>query len=226
MSRFSSSGSFLEFRNFITEVYGRHNDRLNSLPDLMSNTVRYTMRALKGIRKDDKAVLTRNLVIAFSWIIAVANRLHVSVEGRLWERFPNKCSYCGQRPCACKAMKVKKRVAQTSPRGLRRPKTIKEFQRMFQEIYPAEKRTIEDAGIHLAEEAGEVSEVVHAYLGKHRDKELEAIREEIADYISCVFGVANSANIDLATELSKMYHKNCYQCHNKPCTCRYFASIR
>ena len=92
---------------------------------------------------------------------------------------------------------------------------------MFNEIYPATGRTLAEAGVHLAEEMGEVSESIHNYLGQHLQKQFNEVRLEIADFVSCILGVANSANIDIAKELSIMYIDNCHVCHKAPCVCSF-----
>ena len=92
---------------------------------------------------------------------------------------------------------------------------------MFNLIYPKASRTLADAGVHLAEEMGEVSEIVHVFSGEHKKKQFDAIGNELADYISCIIGVANSSNIDLAKELGRIYHRNCHACHKAPCACNF-----
>jgi NTP pyrophosphatase (non-canonical NTP hydrolase) len=222
--KFSPKGSLGDFRELMQNIYGVHDDRFYSMWDLMSNLERYTMRALKGIRKNDTQKLTHNLLISISWAMAIANRLHISVDGRLWERFPFHCSYCGECPCQCRTKKVKKRI-QTKPKKSKRPKSLAELQSMFQAIYPAESRTLDHAGVHLAEEVGEVSEALHAYMGEHKPEQLNMIRDEIADFFSCVFGVANSAKINLAEELAKLYSNNCHLCHAEPCFCTFSTNV-
>ena len=97
---------------------------------------------------------------------------------------------------------------------------------MFNEIYPVSKRTITDAGIHLAEEIGEMSEAISNYLGQHLEKQFDDIKFEMADVVSCIFGVANSANIDCAKELSIMFANNCHVCHKAPCICSFSKVIK
>lgn len=212
--------SLRQFQHFIDEVYGVPDQRLYSVPDLLSNQQRFTMRALKGIRKQDKEKVRYNLLIAISWLMAVVNQLHIDLEDAVWNRFPGFCSYCGMRPCACKKMKLKKRSAQKRPQASR-PKTIAEMQKMFNGIYPSTSRTIQDAGVHLAEEMGEVSEAIHIFLGEHKEKQFNEIIHEVADYISCFFGVANSTSFDVAHELSVMYRNSCHICHKAPCVCKF-----
>ena len=52
-------------------------------------------------------------------------------------------------------------------------------------------------------------------------KQFGEIKLEIADYISCVMGVANSANINIAKELESMFYENCHECHKAPCVCSF-----
>jgi NTP pyrophosphatase (non-canonical NTP hydrolase) len=218
MASFPRTGSIAEFQTFINDVYGLPDDRMFSIFDLLSNVERFTMRAIKGIRKDDEQKLAMNLVIAFSWFMAVANRLHINTEEALWKRFPNMCSYCAACPCECKTTKrkVRKRIAAKSKN---RPKTLEDFQRMLARIYPPRTRTLADAGLHLAEETGEVSEAISVFLGEHKPEQFKRIPRELADYISCLFGVANSAKLNVARILAAHYRKNCHACHKIPCAC-------
>lgn len=223
MHKFSSKQSLSHFQSLIQEIYGLPDDRLFSLWDLVSNQERFTMRALKGIRKEDPEKIKANLLIAFSWMMAVANRLKIDVEDITWSRFPFRCSYCGQNPCQCRRIKSKKK-AKFFRDISRKPGTLAGFQKMFASIYPASARNLFIAGVHLAEEMGELSEAIHRFVGEHKKNLFREIEVEIADYMSCVLGVANSANIQVAKELEKMYWKNCHVCHRLPCECN-FSSV-
>lgn len=178
------------------------------------------MRALKGIRKGDMGKLKSNLLISFSWLTAIAGRLHINVEEETWKRFPFLCSYCGKQPCSCKKIKLMRRRKITVKNSLK-PKSMAGFQKMFSLIYPVNSRTLFEAGVHLSEEMGELNEVIHFFLGEHKAKYFDEIKKEIADVISCFFSVANSAKIDMASGLVKMYHNNCHICHKAPCACNF-----
>ncbi len=220
MASFDTDQSLTQLQNFIGHVYGLTDDRLFSLWDLLTQVQRFAMRALKGIRKDNRDKLKLNLLISFSWLLAVANRLHINLEDELWARFPTRCPYCAKAPCQCQKVKS----APVKPRerpGAKRPKTLAAFQTMFRSIYPPERRTLPDAGVHLAEETGEVSEAIHNFLGEHLPVQFDDVTLEMADWVSCVFGVANSAGLDLALELSRHYHNNCHICHAMPCRCTF-----
>jgi NTP pyrophosphatase (non-canonical NTP hydrolase) len=223
MARFNSKGSLSQFQNFNKEVYGLPDDRLFSLPDLLSNQERFAMRALKGIRKGEGDKLKSNLLVSFSWLAAIAGRLHIDMEEVTWRRFPSVCSYCGKQPCSCKKIKLKSRRRIIVKNSLK-PKNLAGFQKMLSLIYPVNSRTLFEAGVHLAEEVGELNEVIHFFLGEHKAKYFEEIKKEIADVISCFFSVANSAKIDMAADLGKMYYNNCHVCHKAPCNCN-FSSV-
>lgn len=222
MPRVESTATIKDFQRFVEAVYALPDDRLYSIWDLLTQQQRFTMRALKGARKGDPNKLRLNLLISLSWLMSIANRLHINVEDALWRRFPYVCSYCGQKPCNCRTTHPAARKKVSADPKLR-PETMSDFQHMFGEIYPPSKRTLADAGVHLAEEMGEVSEGIHNYLGQHNEKQFENIKFEVADFLSCTFGVANSANIDVGAELSKMFSDNCHVCHKAPCECNFSA---
>jgi len=223
MASFKQTGSIKAFQAFIATVYALPDDRLYSIWDLLSQEQRFSMRALKGIRKQDIRKVKPNLLIALSWLMAIANRLHIDAEDEVWSRFPMRCSYCGKLPCVCKAKKVLART-RFKRDDARRPRSLRAFQQMFNAIYPPEHRTLADAGVHLAEEVGEVAEAVHNFLGRHIESQFDDIKVEIADLMSCIFGVANSARIDVARELEKLFSRGCHVCHKAPCACN-FSSV-
>jgi NTP pyrophosphatase (non-canonical NTP hydrolase) len=220
MAKFTKKGTVADFQKFISDVYSLPDDRLYSIWDLLTQQQRFTMRALKGIRKGNVDKVKNNLFISFSWLTAIANRLHIDIEEEVWNRFPYLCSYCGWLPCSCKSIKSIERVGGKIDNN-KRPHSLAAFQKMFAEIYPAEGRTKADAGVHLAEEMGEVSEAVHNYLGQHLQKQFQEVKLELADFVSCIFGVANSYDIDMAKELETAYSNNCHVCHQLPCECSF-----
>ncbi len=225
MAKFTANQSLAQWQNFVKKVYGLPNDRAFPLLDLISNHLRFTMRALKGIRQGNEKKLKLNLLISISWFMSMANRLHIDMEKATWQRFPGVCSYCGHQPCICNNLKPTKRARSLSGKT-KTLKTLNDYQKMFALIYPPEKRTLFEAGVHLAEETGEVNEAIHSYWGEHRKDYFKNIENEFADWLSCFFGVANSANIDVAKELAKMYYNNCHVCHQTPCICAYSFIVK
>jgi len=235
--------SITKFQKMIWDIYGVPDDRLYSNWDLLSNLERFTMWALKGIRQGkvgaikikmqlpketvnpaesfshvfSTAGIEFNLLVAFAWFLALLNRLHIDLEKQVWHRFPYKCSYCNNLPCICpekKDLKNNKNVSQ--------PKTLSEFQIMFKNIYPPEKRTLDHAGVHLAEELGELSEALHLFLGTHKKKYFKQLEIEAADYFSCLMGVANSVDFNFAQSFYQLFPEKCHVCGQKECICNFF----
>ena len=212
--------SIKQYQNFVNEVYGIPNNRHFELSEMLTNIQRFAMRGLKGIRKGDIQKVKINLLISFSWFISTMNRLHIDVEEEIWKRFPYLCSYCGTTPCSCKIKRPEQRQKVPIEQS-KRPKTLSEFQEMFNEIYPTHMRTLEHAGVHLAEEIGEFSEALLAYRGERTEEDFQEVMLEAADYFSCLMGVFNSLNIDVAQEIANVFTNNCHVCKNAPCTCSF-----
>ncbi|HDZ54845.1 MAG TPA: hypothetical protein ENI19_00570 [Candidatus Nealsonbacteria bacterium] len=209
-----------EYQDFVQKVYRLPNDRFFSSWDMLTNIERFITRGLKGIRKEDRDKTKVNLLISFSWLMSMMNQFHIGLENEVWKRFPYLCSYCASCPCSCKKNKVGKRQKVFVDEE-KRPKTLKDFQVMFSEIYPSETRTLEHVGIHLAEEIGEFAEAILAYRGGHKEEDFNNIPLEAADLFSCFMGVFNSIEESMAKELSIMFSNNCYMCKNAPCTCSF-----
>jgi len=219
MATFGKNDSLLQLQKFITDVYGEPGDKHFSLFELIAQQARFSMRILKDIRKGDDKSLEHNMAVAISWTIAIANRLHIDISDALWQRFPGVCSFCGKRPCICKKDHLKKRVSHLVSTGAKKPKTLAHAQKELGEIYPKDSRTLEGAALLLAEEVGEFSEAINQYYLTHQKTDLEQIKFEIADYLSCLFDIANSSNINMAESLTIRYGNNCPKCHKLPCTC-------
>lgn len=225
MASLKKGATLQEWQEFANEVYGPANRRHFLVTELMTNVERFAMRGLKGIRKNDADKAKKNLLTAMSWYLSMLNQWDIDLADAVWNRFPYVCSYCGNCPCVCKAKKIQKRV-RPNPGKRRKPKSIVDFQRMISDIYPPEARTLEHAGIHLAEEIGELSEAVLRFRGNRIDRDFDHIVLEAADTFSCFIGVLNSMDISLETELVRLFKKGCHACHHTPCTCDYQFIIR
>ncbi len=214
------TSSLKDYQQFVSDVYGFSNSRHFTVYEMLTNVERFIMRCLKGIRKSDTKKIKINLLISLSWFLSTMNQLKIDLEDSVWKRFPYACSYCGACPCMCKEKKIQKRLK--FRKGLHsRPKTIQGLQKMFNDIYPAPQRTLESAGVHLAEEIGELSEAVLKFRGSHTDKDLENVVAEASDLFSCLMGVCNSIHFNVAKEFARSYTNGCHVCHKTPCVCTY-----
>lgn len=209
-----------KYQQFTKDIYGLSNDRYFDTDDMLINIQTFIMRGIKGIRKKDEDQTKLNLLVAQSWFFSLLNQLHINFEEVVWKRFPYACSYCTMCPCSCTKNKVKRRK-QIVPDETKRPKTFADFQQMFSTIYSPEKRTLADSGIHLAEELGELSEAIFRYRGLRRSEDFAAVTAETADLFSCLMGVFNSLNVDVAKELSLLFINNCHVCKKAPCECSF-----
>ncbi|MDO8647594.1 MAG: hypothetical protein Q7R70_04210 [Candidatus Diapherotrites archaeon] len=225
MANFPENGSIKEFQQFINEVYDLPNDRGFELAEMLANVHRFVTLGIKGIRQGNPEKAKLNFLRSLSWYTSMATRLHIDIEDALWQRFPYLCSYCGNISCTCKAESIPGR-RKVDVIESKRPKTMHEFQEMFKRIYPPASRSLEIAGIHLAEEFGELSDAILAFRGERRNSDFETIMKETADYLSTVFGIFNSLNTDLAKELAKNFDNNCFACHKSPCECDYRLVLR
>jgi len=220
MTSIKPGTSVEEVQNFIKIVYDEKNSRHYSAWDTLSNIQRFSMRSLKGIRKNNYEKTRLNLLITISWFMSFLNRLHIDLEKETWERFPYLCSYCASCPCVCKKTKTQTRKKPKIETKLK-PENLKGFQEMFEKIYPSENRTLEHAGIHLAEEVGELSEAFHVFQNNHSNQSFAQVILESADLLSCILGVANSLKINVADELAQMFSNGCHACKKSPCACTF-----
>lgn len=220
MASLTTRSSLTDYQNFVGEVYDLPDDRHFNTSDMLANMERFLMRGLKGIRKKDEGKVKINMIIASSWLMSLLNQLHIDIEKETWDRFPHVCSYCASCPCVCKERKVIQRKKITR-NDAQKPTSISGFQKMFEEVYPSSRRTIQDAGIHLAEEMGELSEAVLLYRGLRKQIDFDNMKLEAADLMSCFMGIFNSLQLDFAKELALHFHDNCYRCHKVPCVCTF-----
>lgn len=225
MAKVNPNTTIKEYQQFTKDVYGLPNSRYFSVQDMVTNIERFMMRGLKGIRKGDNEKTKLNLIVSLSWFMSMLNQLHIDIEEEVWKRFPYVCSYCAFCPCVCKAKKIQTRQKVVISEN-KRPKTMHDFQKMFDEIYPASSRTLDHAGVHLVEEMGEVAEAILIYRGNHNDEDFKKVILECADLISCIMGVFNSLEINLAKELSIIFNNNCHACHKAPCICNFVNIVQ
>lgn len=213
-------GGFKAFQRFVGSVYGPPDDRWFDVADLVTNTHRFTARALKNIRQGDFQIAAFHIALAQSWLASIANRLDLNLDLVVWSNFAYRCPYCCGCPCCC--------PGHGDAARLPRPAAIAEYQFMFAQIYPQSKGSLVRAASHMAEEMGELAEAVMIYRTGHTHEGLERVALETADYVSCALGVFNAlgATIDLPeTELEwtlqTVFCDGCHVCHCLPCTCEY-----
>jgi len=157
-----------------------------------------------------------------------------SAEELIFRKFPYVCSYCRQAPHNDPECKLVRGTARTVDHGAlrqcyetnknKRPQSLNQWQRMFQDIYP---RSAEDRGrstIALFEEIGELAEAVRVF-----DRHPKYFVGEAADTFSYLMGIANEIairmeqdedrNFSLEDEFLQRYPGLCPQCGSVICVC-------
>lgn len=223
----SASASFRDLQAILSDLYAAQNDKWFDLLDLSTNVSRFSMRAIKAVRRLDERRsgeerVEENLGIALSWFASTANRLHLDLDKVLWRRFPGRCATCKSCPCSCSGETGNRAKAGGFDKA---PRSIAGMESMFEAIYPPQHRSFQHAAIHLIEEVGEFEEAVLMYSMRHRGSDMDQIEIEAADYLSCLFGLVNSLRDEgfkvhgVGRRMAEMYSHNCHVCHALPCSC-------
>ena len=174
---------------------------------------------------------------AIAWWLALCGKVGVrSVEDLLWSKFPYACAYCMKCPHVSSECQEIKRKNPTPnwmalhDRGLketgRRPATIRDWQRMFAEIYPTQQTENYDTVFgRFTEELGELAEAVRVFqIGS------AYFVSEAADVFAWLMHLANlieeKSEIPIAEHgrgfektFCELYPDRCKDCNNPICTC-------
>ena len=214
------TASLREFQEFNNGLYEIVDDRNYGITDLLSYLLRHATHILKAVRKAEHESTVYHLCMAFSWALAIANRLHIDVSREMWNRFPGVCPYCTAAPCCCKQRASERRLADASPKT-EAPASLPAWQEMFSDIYP--NNSTQDSAMHLAEEVGELSEAIRNYLATHREDLFDKNVEELVDVIANLFGIATCLGYDLGAESARYFKSGCPKCNHAPCGCGYVS---
>jgi hypothetical protein len=209
--------TLLECQNINRQIYQIANDRIYTSQELGGKIGRYVTKVVKSVRKEAKAEIPSNLLIAFSWAMALANRLHISLHDEVWKRFPYKCPYCTTCPCGCKE-RAEHRSVILADRS-QRPVSLDEYIRMFLTIYP--NNTTKDSILHLCEESLELTEALMAF-SRTQGKEGRWFGEvglELTDVIANTFAVCACEKIDLESLYFNAFNGGCPSCKKRECDC-------
>jgi NTP pyrophosphatase (non-canonical NTP hydrolase) len=186
-------------------------------------------------KKREELSFVDALCKALGWYFPLLAKFKVaSVEELIYRKYPYSCPYCREAPhvdVKCKTIIGTKRAVDHP--GLRqqyvknaaiRPKSIGEWQAMFDKIYP---RNLDDSTrsiVALFEELGELAEAVRVF-----DRFPKYFVGEAADVFSYLMGIANEYNLqlqrddlepfDFEAEYIKRYPGLCVQCGYPVCIC-------
>jgi len=184
-------------------------------------------------RREEYTVIDA-LCKALGWYFPLLAKLRVrSVEELVFRKYPYVCPYCRLAPhedAPCKRARGTTRTV--DHQALRRcydanqtlrPRSLSQWQAMFQKIYP---RDLDDRGrsmIGLFEEVGELAEAVRVF-----EQHPKYFAGEAADVFSYLMGIANEISVRMAQddqpfllddEFIKRYPGLCPQCGSQICIC-------
>jgi NTP pyrophosphatase (non-canonical NTP hydrolase) len=90
-----------DWQRYLSIVYLHENE--NIPPDLMISKivedVGLTSRNLRTRKDTDQ--IKESLAGAFAWAIALANKFQVKLDDAIYEKYPNYCFKCRNKPCRC-----------------------------------------------------------------------------------------------------------------------------
>ena len=187
-------------------------------------------------KKREEVTIESALCKALGWYFPLMAKFRVaSVEELIFRKFPYACPYCRQCPHddgRCKTVRGTTRTVNHAEvravyerNAKKRPTSLNEWQRMFQEIYP---RNIEDRSgrstVGLLEELGELAEAVRVF-----DRYPKYFAGEAADVFSYLMGLANEYALRLERDTEKVFSLEdefiqrypglCVQCGYTVCVC-------
>jgi nucleoside phosphorylase/NTP pyrophosphatase (non-canonical NTP hydrolase) len=186
-------------------------------------------------RRED-FTLESALCKALGWYFPLMAKFNVaSIEDLVYRKYPYVCPYCRLEQHAelrCKSVRgVSGTVDHQALREIyernqsKRPKTLDQWQSMFNAIYP--RGTDDQPGrsiLGLFEELGELAEAVRVF-----DRHPKYLAGEAADVFSYLMGIANEHALSLATHESRefsfetaftrRYPGLCVHCGHQKCVC-------
>ncbi len=172
-----------------------------------------------------------------AWFFALCGRAGIpSVEKMIWAKFPNVCPYCrlkihlGTRckendPSRSEVDWNELKVIGDRDRG-HMPRTLAQWQQMFNRIYPRDENTNHELNIkRLGEELGETAEAIRIL-----PVAAQYIICEAPDIFAWLMGFANQFDADRKTpekeigryleqRIEKAYPDGCFECGFSICKC-------
>lgn len=172
-----------------------------------------------------------------AWFFALCARAGIpSIEKMIWAKFPNICPYCRLSPHIgrrCKEIDPArsevdwnelKDVADRDRGNM--PRTLAQWQQMFNRIYPRDENSNHDLNIkRLGEELGETAEAIRIF-----PIATQYIICEAPDIFAWLMGFANQFDVDRRTPekeigryleqgIEKAYPDGCVECGFSICKC-------
>ena len=231
--------TFEEWTDILERIYGKQNKR-RTPSEMWLRAVSDASKVGEAVRKMEPHEAMVQLTHTFAWILSTTykllntefrnqpaiqtydNKPHTSLTGIILSKYPERCPYCGNKPCICPS---KKRAIEKEDKQARRmrllqyqkqlelngiyPRKISEISSMFYGIYGEVNygQSIETITYHFFEEIGEVAWCITSLEeGFSRNKDSVSINIQLAEEIADVVGWG-MAVINRLADLAKQAHR-------------------
>jgi NTP pyrophosphatase (non-canonical NTP hydrolase) len=234
---YSENQSLDDYIKMFENIYEPIQNQERNFYQVFARLIEAIAECSQYVNKGKQNGLAANLPDVFSWYssLIIKARMSVSLEKALWKKFPYICPYCLHSPCQCargkksledNSQEIEKKAKDNEDR---KPKTLSEWQDMFDAIYPRDPQSYDQIKnfSHLIEELGETSE---AYRVRYFVP--SAIENELSDVFTWIIGMANLlranardgnvlgySDYNLQSEVYKKYCGKCPNCKKVPCIC-------
>jgi len=218
------------------DIYEPVQNLENSFHQILAKLVESLTPCAQLITKNKIEDIKIRIPVIFAWFIALVNKSiikEISFNEIVWSKYPYICPYClsgentNNSVCICNGMtKVKLRenlekIKNFSIENAKlKPKTLKDWQTLFGNVYPKKfsESEIKAIVLHIYEEIGETSE---AYRLKYYNKAY--LFNELSDIFTWIIALANAfedeCGYDLQASVRSKYQDKCHICKLKPCKC-------
>lgn len=198
-----------------SEIYSISNDRLHSVDDFFYYQNKFFIRFLR--QKDINKDKVDELIIAFAWLLSLANRMKINLSETLHRRYPYKCPFCLNIPCDCSANFPFESKKVGRPNALK-PQKMSDWQKMIDKIYP-----YDDESVYLNTLL--ISDDLHCKFRKFqketKKKYFSQTEIACADLFVSYVRVFNHKKLNISTEYQRLFKSGCYVCRKSPCQCMY-----
>ena len=216
-----------EWQTMFNHIFGRRNAGV-PLTDIWLHLMEEAGEVAEDLRKEDFSMLRQDLPDIFAWLCAFANKYGIELGQVAWDKFPGICPYCQrERRCVCIAESYPEydptRLIDYRHRQDGRPRTLTEWQEMFETIYGNVNKVVPRFGIgfHLMEEIGEVAREIR--YGNRDD-----CKAELADVFAWVLAIVMKVPEvgSFSDAVWEAYPGVCKICHKERCACTVRPTLR
>lgn len=193
------------------------------------------LTALDRRKKKEAFDFIDALCKALGWYFPLLAKLKVrSAEELIFRKFPYACPYCRRAPHEDRVCKTVKGTESTVDHDAlrrvyeanesKRPRTLDQWQLMFQAIYPRSTSDAARSTLGLFEELGELAEAVRVF-----ERFPKYFAGEAADIFSYLMGLANEYALRLEQETGESFNLHdeflkrfpglCLACGHRVCAC-------